>query len=65
MKNNFEISWVALCRIFGALGKEEYDEKLNSTLLSLYNQCSKEQKSKLEELYPELITSYGSENSSS
>ncbi|MEH7299923.1 hypothetical protein [Neobacillus drentensis] len=74
MKNTFEISWVALCRIFGTLDKDEYDEKLNSTLLSLYNQCSNEQKNKLEELYPELIkriseaminTSYGSENSGS
>lgn len=55
MNNSFEISWIALCRIFSTLEKRGYEKNLESTLMSLYNQCSKEQKNKLQELYPELV----------
>lgn len=55
MNNSFEISWVSLCRIFGTLAKRGYEKNLESTLMWLYNQCSKEQKNKLKELYPELV----------
>jgi hypothetical protein len=53
----FHLSWVGLCRIFKLANKVGYENsEIQSSLSMWFWQCTEEERHRLEELFPNLVS---------